>query len=1147
MYKNSFVWNCTANYKYLIKLFVMLKVTLLILMLAVSNAGAKVYAQKATINEKNITLKSLFSSLRKQTGYHFLYLEEDLEGTNPVNLKVTDMPLEAILDMSLKGQSLSYFIRNNRVIIEKASHKNPEGFQTVINLQREITGRVANRKGEALENVTVTLKGTSTVTRTTADGTYKVTVNSPNPVLIFSTMGYVTREIPLGTANTVNVVLEEQINDLGEVFVVGYGTQKKSVVSASISKVTGDELNLGNPTNVQNALKGKVSGVQIISESGQPGSDSKIRIRGTGTVNDAGPLYIVDGMPSYSGINYLNPSDIESIEILKDAASAAIYGARGANGVVLVTTRKGTKGSTTKVNYEFTYGIQNPERKIGLLNSDDYQMIMNEMAANSGKAPYFPVKSPVNTNWQDELTYRNAPVINHKVSISGGGESSTFYASFGNIKQSGILAKDYAEYERSNFRLNYSTTLMHVKDRKWLNNLVFNSIVNYAKETRTGTDIGNSEAGGLIASINMLPPTEPVFQDDPAKIELYKRNFPNYIQTPGGRAYNIIDLNEISNPLAAMQVNNNQVRNPEFFGANLNMDLTILPGLKFKTSLGMDYATNSRRKVTPVYDLNTTNKNTNSRVEDLKSDSKFWQWENVLSYNKSFGKHNLSLLAGTTLSSFNYSDLSGTDYDLLVVDINKGYIDIATGDRSNERVSGGASQHKLASLFGRATYNYDEKYLAEAVIRRDGSSNFGPKHKFAVFPSLSLGWVITREGFMDDKPGWLDFAKVRASWGQNGNESIGAFGYTSNMALGYNAVVDGKVVSGAKTAGYVNEDLKWETSEQTDIGLDIRLFNGAVTFTADYFNKKTKDMLLMMQLPEYTGFRSMHVNFGSVHNEGVELEATYKFKVSDVKFGISANASYVKNTVTNIGPDLVDLDIIGGGLGGTVTWMESGMPYGFFYGYKHDGLFQNMDEVNAYKNPKTGALMQPYARPGDIRFKDLNGDGNIDGNDREYLGKPNPDWSFGFNFNAEWKGFDVQAFLQGVYGNDIYKFYRRANITQANWDDSWLNRWHGEGTSNWMPRVVEGDPNHNTTYVSNLFIENGSYLRLKVLQLGYQLPQKITKKFLVNKLRFFTQAENLFTITNYTGYDPEVGTRNGFDGGTYPQAKIFTFGASVTF
>ena len=391
-------------------------------------------------------------------------------------------------------------------------------------------------------------------------------------------------------------------------------------------------------------------------------------------------------------------------------------------------------------------------------------------------------------------------------------------------------------------------------------------------------------------------------------------------------------------------------------------------------------------------------------------------------------------------------------------------------------------------------------------------------------------------------------AAGRLSWGQNGNERIGSFAYTSMMSQGKNAVINGKVYTGMLPSGYANADLKWETSEQTDLGIDLRFFNSALTFSADYFVKKTKDMLLSMPIPLYTSYGSMTVNSGTVKNEGIEFEASYRFKVGEVNLGINGNASYVKNTVTDQGPDRVGLNNIGGGMGGQVSWRENGRPYGFFYGYLHDGIFQNQQEIDSYtyvdSNGKT-QLIQPNAKPGDIRFKDLDGKNGLNGDDRTMIGKPNPDWTYGFTLSADWKGLDFSAFFQGSIGNDIYKLYRRSNVTFGNYDKSWLNRWHGEGTSNWVPRVIDGD--NNNYQVSNFFVEDGSYMRLKVLQIGYSLPGQMLQRVGVKGLRFFVQGENLFTITNYSGYDPEVGTRDGFDGGTYPQARTYTIGANITF
>jgi len=1001
----------------------------------------------------------------------------------------------------------------------------------------------SNVDNAPLIGVSILQDGTSNGTITNVDGHYELTV-PVGATLKFSYMGYLSSQVTVVADRTVyDLLLQENTEKLDEVVVVGYGIQKKSVVTAAISRVNAKDLDLEKPTTVQNAMKGKVSGVQITSNSGAPGADAKIRIRGIGTVNNSDPLYVIDGMPSSNGINYLNPSDIESIEILKDAASAAIYGARGANGVVLVSTKGGKSGKAT-FNYEFSYGLQNPVKKEDLMGSSDYQMTMNEMGVNSGKGDkyYFPTASSVNTDWQKVLTYNDAPLVNHRFSVSGGTDHSSYYASFGVINQSGIFAKGYADYQRYNARLNYSNTLLDTKTRTWFNKIVFGSKVSYSRSKYTGSNIGNSESGGILSSMNMLPPTESVYQTDPTKLAEYATVYPNYVKDEAGRVYNIINMREIMNPLASLKVSHNQEQTPQVFNGDFDLTFSLLPGLTYKTTADFEWGFDSNRKVTPAYDLNADQKNASSNVYNYLGESYTWQWENLLQYNHAFGKHHVGGLAGTTMSSNYYQNINGTRYDLIDVSMDKGFLDISGAPDGDERarVNGGASDHKLASLFGRLSYNYDEKYMLEGTIRRDGSSNFGKNNQYAVFPSISTGWVVTRENFMANRPSWFEFAKIRASWGQNGNENIGAFGYTSLIQTGdYRAVIDDKVVQGAKPTGYSNADLKWETSEQTDLGLDLRFFK-SLSLSVDYFNKQTKDMLCWAPLPDYAGYSSILTNKGDVSNKGWESDASYKFSIGKVNLGIGANASYVKNVVTNQGDSdtPVSIDGLGGGLGGAVTWRANGKPYGFFYGYVHDGIFQNQAEVDESK--------QANAEIGGIRWKDIDGKPGITGDDRTMIGNPNPDWTFGFTLNADWKNFDLNLFFQGVEGNQIYKFYRRTNVTFANWDKAWLGRWHGEGTSNWWPQIVEGGQN-GASDVSNLYVEDGSYLRLKVMQLGYSLPKNLTQQVGISRLRCFVQAENLFTLTKYTGLDPEVGTRNGFDGGTYPQARTWTVGVNVAF
>ena len=628
----------------------------------------------------------------------------------------------------------------------------------------EVSGTVVDAAGDPAVGAGVLVKGDATRgTTTDLDGRFQIQVH-PGEVLVFSYIGYDDVELPV-TVSQRNVLITLSGNQvLDELVVVGYGVQKKSVMSSAVSRVDSETLDEGHPTDINNALKGKISGVVITSNSGQPGSGSKIRIRGTGTVNDSDPLYIVDGMPSENGIDYLNPTDIESIEVLKDAASAAIYGSRGANGVVLVTTKEGAKGRTT-LNYDFSYGIQNPAKKVQLLGSEEYKILINEMAVNSGKVPYITDTPKYNTDWQDVMQNKNAPIVNHRLSLSGGDDRSNYYLSFGYVDQEGIYAKGYSDYTRYNVRAKYNNTVMDVKSRNWLNKATVGINVSYSRSEVKGTSIANSEGGGLIASMNMLPPTEPVYQEDPAMLAQYAINFPNAVIAPDGRTYNVIELRDIMNPLADMQVRHNQLRKPESVNANVALNLDLLPGLKFRTTYGIDSYQSSTRTVTPVADLNTSNKIANSKVVDNKYEGFHWQWENTLSYTKSIERHNFGALAGTSLSSYTSSWLEGTDYDLLVADLEKAFIDTATASEDKSEVSSNGYDHKLASFFGRLNYNYDERYLLEAVVRVDGSSNFARGHRWSVFPSVSAGWVITREPFMQDRPAWFDFAKLRASWG----------------------------------------------------------------------------------------------------------------------------------------------------------------------------------------------------------------------------------------------------------------------------------------------------------------------------------------------------------------------------------------------
>jgi TonB-linked SusC/RagA family outer membrane protein len=1022
---------------------------------------------------------------------------------------------------------------------------------------------VSGTDNEPLPGVNVVVKGnTSTGTITDFNGTF--TLSAPaDAILSISYIGFKSQEIAVKGHKDIKIVLQEDSETLDEVVVVGYGVQKKSVVTASIAKVSADDLASTAPVRMDNALKGLASGVTVTSSSGQPGAAAQIRVRGVGTIRTengaADPLYIVDGMPLEGGLDYLNPNDIASIEVLKDAASGAVYGARAANGVILVTTKTGKIGKT-KVTYDFSYGWQSAWKKRDVLNASEYALMINEGAINAGIAPKFsdPYSYGQGTNWQDEVFNNNAPMMNHQVSVSGASEKVNYLFSLGFYTQDGIVGGNFdrSNYERLTLRSNTQYTLFdESKERNWLNSLKVTSNLSYARIKSTNFD-DNSTWGTPLGSVLALSPILNVYDETE---EAIKAQFDKYGTTAeytpvydprNGKLFSIPgEFGEMSNPIAKLSLPGDKHWSHKFV-ANFSAELQLWDNLKFKTSYGADLSFWGYDGYRPLYYLRSGESSTQSSAYSRKEDGTVWQLENVLMYDKSIDKHSFSVLLGQSAKKSSGSYLYGSRNN--ITNYSRPYIDASTGLAANaDRDAAGAPSvdATLASIFARASYNYDERYMLQVTVRRDGSSRFGPNNHYAVFPSFSLGWNLTNEKFMNKRPNWLTTTKIRLSWGKNGNENIGNFKYTVLTSPGNNAIFGSSenVINGVKASGLANPDLKWEESEQLDFGLDFGFFNNALTFTADYYKKKTNGMLMEMNIPFYVGEAKPIGNVGKMENSGIELEAAYKFRVSDWNFRVSANASYLKNKLIEYGNESgwENLDSFQGT--GDISRAENGKPFPFFYGYKTAGIFQNTDEVKAYKNDK-GELLQPTAVPGDVRFVDVDGNGIIDANDRTDIGKGMPDWTFGFNLGVSWKNFDLNMMWQGTAGNDIYDATRRTDIATSNLPSWMLNRWTGEGTSNRIPRFVQGD---NVNWQSSdLYVYDGSYLRLKNIQLGYTLPAALTQKVFISSLRFYVAAENLFTFTKYHGFDPEIssgGTSLGIDYGVYPQARVWTIGASLSF
>ena len=1019
-------------------------------------------------------------------------------------------------------------------------------------LAQQLRGTVKDEAGEPVIGAAVLVKGTTTGTTTDIDGSFLLANVPEGSVLEVSSIGYQSVSVTVNGDAPLDIIIKEDTMILDDVVVIGYGVQKKSVVTASIAKVDAEDLGATAPLRVDNALKGLAAGVNVTSSSGQPGAAARIRIRGTGTINNSDPLYIVDGMPIEGGIDYLNPNDIESIEVLKDAASGAVYGARAANGVILVTTKKGS--GKTSVAYNFTYGFSSPWREREVLNASEYAVMMNEGRVNAGMMPLYPdpYKYGEGTDWQKEVFNYNAPSQSHELSVSGASERVNYYLSLGYNSQDGIVGGNYgrSNYDRLSVRSNIGCTLFdNSEDRNWLNKATIGTNLSYAYITSTGVTTNSTWGSPLGSALALSPILGAHATAEEAEsylgitdyVHMYDKDG-SIFMLPGA------DYNEMVNPVASLSLPASKGWSHKFVG-NFNFELQIWDNLKFRTSLGADLSFWGSDGYTPIYYLGTNNKATYSSASSESDRGLVWQLENILTYDKTIGKHSFSVLLGQSMKESSGYYLGGSARYLK--DYNKPYLSYTNSVVENGDYNAWGAPNpksKLASWFFRASYNYDERYMAQVTVRRDGSSRFGANNRWGTFPSFSLGWNLHKEPYIR-MTYWFNTAKLRFSWGQNGNDNIGDFRYTVLTSSTNNYIFgeDENIIIGTKASGLANPDLKWETSTQTDIGIDLGFLSNSLTFTIDWFRKVTSGMLMEMNIPTYVGEAKPIGNVGIMNNSGVEMELGYKLSKGDWDFNVKGNLSYLRNRLIEYGNESgwANLDSFQGT--GAISRAENGMPFPFFYGYKTDGVFQNMDEVNSYVNSE-GGLIMPDAVPGDVRFVDMNGDGKITADDRTCIGDGTPDWTWGLTLNLAWRGIDLSMLWQGTIGNDVYDATRRNDISKTNLPAYMLNRWTGEGTSDKYPRFVLGDSVNWQS--SDLMVYDGSYLRLKNIQLGYTLPEHITRKIFISKLRVFVAAENLLTLTKYHGYDPEIssgGTSLGIDYGVYPQARTFSFGVNVAF
>ncbi|MDE6321141.1 MAG: TonB-dependent receptor [Muribaculaceae bacterium] len=1037
-----------------------------------------------------------------------------------------------------------------------------------------VSGTVVSQSdGEPLIGASVLVKGAKGGVATDFDGKFTIKAQTGSTLLI-SYIGYTPKEVKVqGNMSGLTISLLEDAQILDEVVAIGYGTQKKSVVTAAISTVNSETLEQTAPLNVANALKGVTAGVTATTANGQPGATAQIRVRGVGTINDSNPLYIVDGMPIEGGIDYLNPNDIKSIEVLKDAASGAVYGARAANGVILVTTKSGQAGRA-KVTYDFSYGWQSKQKTVDMLNATQYAIMKNEGYMNIGQpAPYAdPYSYGAGFDWQKAIFNDNAPVMNHQLSVSGASEKVNYYLSLGYYDQEGIIGGNYnqSNYNRLTLRSNNTYTLMdESKKRNYLNKFVLTTNLSYARIHSVGFGGGGAYYGAPITNAlgmspmltPLLAPGSDLYNEQLAYYAGNEKYVPRYNKE--GYLYMIPEAHgggyqELDNPFYRWSFPAGKNWSHKFV-TNIIGELQLWDGISYRISFGGDLAFwGGDSHSEPSYYTNLVNTDAiHASASSNMNRGWVWQVENILQYDKTFGSNHINVVLGQSGKQssgwwINASANKLYNFDKPWVTVAQGAPGEADGGNRTGNAGPNSAWPKLLSYFGRVSYDYAGRYMAQVTMRRDGSSRFGANHKWATFPSFSLGWNPTSESFLENRPNWWSHTKVRLSWGKNGNESIGDFAYTVLTTGNNNYYFGPEGVSstyGSKASGLANPDLKWEESTQTDFGLDFGFFDNSLQFNIDWYKKTTNGMLMTMMIPTYVGETKPIGNVGKMENTGVEMNLLWAHNFGPVEFNIGGNLSYVKNRLVNLGNADGWRSEVSNATAGDIARSMNGEVFPFFYGYKTAGLFQNQEQADAY-NQKYGlnpGNVAYYAQPGDVIFVDTNNDGQINADDRTKIGKGMPDWTYGFNLGAGWKGFQLTAYFQGVWGNQIYDASLRGDTPAKNLPSWMLNRWTGEGTSNKIPVYRLADSRNWQS--SDLYIHSGAYLRCANLTLSYTLPANLTRKVGVDNFRVYLMGENLFTATKYHGFTPEVGdgTSIGIDYGNYPEARTYTIGFNLSF
>lgn len=1039
---------------------------------------------------------------------------------------------------------------------------------------KKVTGNVSDAEGPIIGASVVEKGNAGNGTVTDLDGNFSLNVK-PGATIVITYIGYQKQEIVVGNQSNFNVTMKTDDKTLEEVVVVGYGVQKKKLVTGSTIEVKGDDIQKMNTTQVLGALQSQTPGVNIQAASGQPGDGFKISIRGAGTNGNTAPLYIIDGVAG--DINNLNPADIERIDVLKDAASCAIYGSAAANGVILVTTKQGKQGKI-QVSYDANVGWANVYRMPKMLNAKQYMEVMDQVRFNSGESGYdwkslmgedlynsYMDGSNEGTNWVEAIRNKNAVTTSHSLNVTGGSDRSTFSMGAGYQYQDGVFGNVVkSDYRRFTFRINSEHVIY--RNDKGMDVVKIGENVYYQHKQNQGIQIGGQYSNELS---NMLRanPAIPMYNADGSYTKA--EDLKNWVDN-----YNSYSVNPVYKMLNQQSGHNKSIN--QNLHATGYLEIQPIKNLVYRGQLNYNQNTWTWRTFLPIFDANRTNADyfrTEDKATNQIGTSWGWSTTNTLSYKFDLQKkHNFDILVGTEYGEsrpdFGFS-LNATSSNSVFGDMTHAYMTYMKNNNAAAVTGTPCDDSRSMSYFGRVNYNFNEKYMLSAIMRADGNSKFAPGKRWGYFPSVSAGWVISNEKFMAKTVSWLDFLKLRAGWGQNGNAQTisnfqwqGAFAYNTSSYYTFNGNPD-QYVSGAAPSRLPNEDLTWETSEQLNIGLDARFLSGRLGFTLDWYNKKTKDLLVAVPVDPTTGFSTQMKNAGTVENKGIELSLSWNDKIGkDFQYNVGWNMAYNHNEVTEVksnqtynngGNDLLAQNT------GYMARFEEGHPIGYFWGYKTEGVMQNEADVQAYldKNCKGNAANSKQGtgiKPGDLKFVDVNGDGVVNDDDKTELGDPHPDVTMGITLGASYKGFDLSVTGFGAFGQQVARSFRKFTDGEyENFTTEVYDYWHGEGTSNKYPLLAHMNAGPNWQTVSDIYIENASYFRLQNLTVGYDFT-KIWKNSPFQQLRLYFAAQNLFTITGYKGMDPENGTAigsdswvTGVDVGNYPQPRTYMVGVNVKF